>query len=236
VGWVGERDAEPVPIAALNDFLYCPRRCGLHRVEGLWEATASTVSGTLAHRAADDAGYRQYLDGLGDLVRVERAIPLWSRRLGLVGRADIVEFHWEPGGVGEEPGRTGGPSKVVPVDYKLGARRKWDNDDVQLCAQGLCLEEMLGLAEGAVGWGAVYHVKTRRRREVEFTTELRRLTAETVERVRGLLEGGRVPRAVLKPQCDGCSVRGLCMPELTREGASLERAHRALFSAGDVAG
>ena len=210
-------DDDPLQLRFLNDYLYCPRRCALHRVEGLWSDNAFTLSGEIAHETADDPGYRQTVDALGTVLRIERALPLFSRRLNLVGKSDIVEFHRDP---------AGGPAIPRPVDYKLGKRRKWDNDDVQLCAQGMCLEEMLGVSVSA---GAIYHVPTRRRREVPFTPELRLLTLRVIEEVRDLLAEQRVPAAVLRPQCQGCSMHATCLPELTQKPTSLERAAGWLF-------
>jgi CRISPR-associated exonuclease Cas4 len=207
---------EPVSISALNDFLYCNRRCALHRLEEMWVDNVWTVTGTLAHEIADDPGYRQTAEG----ARIERALPLFSEKLGLIGKADIVEFWPSP--------QAGGRDVPLPVDYKLGKRRKWDNDDVQLCAQALCLEEMVGVA---VPRGAIYHVKTRRRREVEFTESLRQLTLETIENVRALLLADVVPPAELKPQCEGCSVHAICVPELPAHSRALDSAYARLFAA-----
>lgn len=189
---------DPVPISALNDYLYCTRRCALHRIDGWWQDNAHTVSGTIAHEIADDPGYRETAAG----ARIERALPLFSRKLNLVGKADIVEF-W--------PGADG-TAVPLPVDYKLGKRRKWDNDDVQLCAQALCLEEMLGTA---VPRGAVYHVKTHRRREVIFDAALRHLTLQTLIAVRQLLDLAALPPAAIRPQCNGCSMHQVCVPEIS---------------------
>ncbi|MCL4743534.1 MAG: CRISPR-associated protein Cas4 [Phycisphaerales bacterium] len=233
-------DDDPLILSALNDYLYCPRRCALHRLEGIWTDNAHTVRGALAHRTADHPGYRAYEESAqaatptppgapgapATLVRVERAVPLFSRRHNLIGKADIVEFRRAAGGEALVP---------LPVDYKLGPRRKWDNDDVQLCAQALCLEDMLGLPEGGVQCGAVYHVRTRRRRPVEFTPALRGLTLRTIDAVRALLASGIVPAAVLKPQCEGCSIRAVCVPELTVSARSLDAAHAALFGSAPVA-
>ena len=206
---------DPVSISALNDFLYCNRRCALHRLDALWVDNVWTVSGTLAHEHADDPGYRQTAEG----ARIERALPLFSEELGLVGKADIVEFRPQADGR-EIP---------LPVDYKLGKRKKWDNDDVQLCAQALCLEEMIGVE---VPRGAIYHVKTKRRREVVFTDDLRKLTMDTIDNVRALMLADTVPPAVLKPQCEGCSLHSLCVPELTGGSRALKSAYADLFSAG----
>lgn len=87
---------EPVAISALNDYIYCPRRCALHRIEGCWSDNAYTVSGTLLHEVVDDPGYRQNAEDTGTWLRTERALPLFSQRLGLVGKGDLVEFHRVP--------------------------------------------------------------------------------------------------------------------------------------------
>lgn len=191
-----------VPISAINHYLYCERRCALIHVEGVFAENVHTVEGSLLHAAADSPGVET---GAG--LRIARALPLRSCRLGLVGKADLVEFHPLPEG-GERP---------VPVDYKHGRRRQWDNDDAQLCAQALCLEEMLGVEVPA---GAIYHAGSKRRRAVAFTRELRALTEEAVAGVRRLLVESRLPGARLMPKCDGCSLRPACLPEAFRPGAA----------------
>ena len=125
-------------------------------------------------------------------------------RYGLAGKADIVEM------------RDGEP---IPVEYKKGRRRRFENDDIQLCAQALCLEEMF-MTEVSVGY--VYHAASRRRREVLFDWRLRAETERTIKAVRQLLAEGRVPPAELKPRCDGCSLRAICMPELTGTNLSAD--------------
>ena len=204
---------DPLSISTLNDYLYCNRRCALHRLEGYWQDNAHTVAGTQAHEIADDPGYRQSAAG----ARIERALPLFSEKLNLIGKADIVEF-WP---------QADGTDIPLPVDYKMGKRRKWDNDDAQLCAQALCLEEMLGVV---VPKGAIYHVKTHRRREVHFTADLRGLTVATIEEIRSLLASGEVPPAVLKPQCEGCSVHHICLPELSVDARAISVGYAKLFS------
>ena len=199
-----------VPVSAINHYLYCERRCALIHVEGVFTENVHTLEGRQLHGTADSPGVETRSG-----VRVARALPLRCRRLGLTGKADLVEFHAAPEG-GEIP---------APVDYKHGPRRQWDNDDAQLCAQALCLEEMLGVA---VPSGAIYHAGSKRRREVIFTPELRELTERTVEAVRSLIREGRLPPAELKPQCEGCSLRPTCLPEAARPGAAARYA-RALF-------
>jgi CRISPR-associated exonuclease Cas4 len=126
-----------------------------------------------------------------------------------------------------EPGRLEAcPTMPYPVEYKRGRRRRWDNDDVQLCAQALCLEEMLGVPVPA---GAIFHVKSKRRREITFTAELRAKTEEAARRLHELVASGVTPRPVLKPRCRGCSLHDLCMPELLARASAVHRYHGSLF-------
>jgi CRISPR-associated exonuclease Cas4 len=201
------QDDDLLPVSALNHLLYCERRCALIHTEGVFIENVYTLEGALAHRAADTPGYESE-----EGVRAIRALPLHSRTLGLVGKADIVEF------------RGGAP---YPVDYKRGKRKKWVNDEVQLCAQAFCLEDMLRVG---VPRGAIFHAQSKRRREVEFTDSLRQTTNDAIRRLRSLLASRVIPAAELKPQCDGCSLREACLPELA---AVSPAAARRLFSAED---
>jgi CRISPR-associated exonuclease Cas4 len=204
-------DLEPLPLSALNHLMYCERRCALIHIEGVFEENAFTLQGSLLHETADTPGYSTQSG-----VRVVRALPLYSRRLGLAGKADIVEFSRGPGG----------RQTPCPVDYKRGARRRWQNDDVQLCAQALCLEEMLGAESPR---GAIFHAASKRRREVEFTPQLREATLQATLKLHELVRKARIPPAVLVPQCEGCSLRGICMPELSQRRGILHTASRSLF-------
>lgn len=144
------------PLSALNDFLFCPRRCALHRLEGLWRDNAHTAAGSLDHRRVHAAR-----DNDEGPFRTARGLWLVSHRLRVVGVADLVEFR---------PNDAGRPDTPFPVEYKRGKRRRWDNDEVQLCRQAVCLEEMLGVAVPA---GAVFHTLSKRRRDVVFDDALR---------------------------------------------------------------
>src|SRR3954452_15056415 len=176
-----------VPLSALNALLYCDRRAALRHLDGLYVHNEHTRRGDLLHGRADAPGFERRKG-----VRTERGLWIASKRLGLYGRADLVEFHRPTG-----PRKRGAPVVEIPfpVEYKRGKKRRWDNDDVQLCAQALCLEEMLGVA---VPKGAVYHEQSKTRRDVEFTPELRASTEDSVARLHALLRGGRIPPAVLK--------------------------------------
>jgi CRISPR-associated exonuclease Cas4 len=199
------------PIRALNDLLYCERRCALHRIENVWVDNAHTVSGTFSHERAD-----RPVDWKCGNGREVHGMWLKSDRLRLVGKTDVVEFHPQ----------ADGPDVPFPVEYKRGKRRKWDNDDTQLCAQALCLEEMLGTA---VPRGAIFHIKTKRRREVVFTPTLCSETEATARRLHELISSGITPPPVLKPQCKGCSLLEICMPKALERTKTLNNYMRSLW-------
>ncbi|HLJ18193.1 MAG TPA: CRISPR-associated protein Cas4 [Bryobacteraceae bacterium] len=205
-------DSEPLPVSALNQLLYCERRCALIHIEGVFAENAYTLEGRLAHDAADTPGYETAAG-----CRVVRALPLFSRKHNLSGRADIVEFRRQARGI-DQP---------YPIDYKRGKKSKWTNDDVQLCAQALCLEEMLGLEVPA---GAIFHARSRRRREVPFTAGLREITTAAIERLHELIQRGVVPEAQLMPKCEGCSLHEICLPELSGHNRCWSAERRTLFS------
>jgi len=186
---------ESVPLSLLNDFLYCPRRAALKTIEGWWGENEHTLQGDLNHQHADLPGFEHRAGW-----KLLRALPVWSDSLGLNGRADIVE-------VRETRGRI---AAARPVEYKSGRKSKWLNDRVQLCAQALCLEEMLGIT---IPEGLVFHAKSHQRSTVAFDQSLRPETLEAISNLHRLVESKAVPRADLKPQCDGCSLHEVCLPE-----------------------
>ncbi|MCP5252817.1 MAG: CRISPR-associated protein Cas4 [Burkholderiales bacterium] len=183
---------ELINVSALNHYAYCPRRCGLIYLENEFSDNIHTARGNAEHERADYSGWVTTKEG----ARAEYALPVWSDRLGLVGRCDVVEF-WPDGA-------------VYPVEYKHGARKKWLNDDLQLAAQAICLEEMTGKP---VTHGAIYHYTSRRRREVAITDSLRRQVEETVVAVRALLACGTLPPPVNDARCKECSLKEICQPQ-----------------------
>ena len=197
-------ESEPVLISSLNEYVFCPRRCALKYVEGYWADNEHTAVGTLLHDHADAPGYETDAG-----VTLLRGLLLFSERYGLSGKADIVEVKQVKDGAGKR-------KVYAPVEYKKGKRRRWDNDDVQLCAQAFCLEEMFSVT---VPEGFIYHAGSKRRRKVSFDESLRSETKRTIEAVRALIANRDVPPAVLKPRCDGCSLRSVCLPELTQIAA-----------------
>ncbi len=181
-----------VPISALQHFSYCPRQCALIHVEQVFEENLHTMRGQAVHRLVNEPETRREHG-----VRVERALPLYSRRLGLTGKADVVEFRAD-----------GTP---YPVEYKHGPRREKLHDDLQLAAQALCLEEMIGKE---VLEGAIYHHSSRRRRNVRITTKLRGLVEELIKQVREMLKTEKIPSPLNDSRCRNCSLFDLCQPRM----------------------
>jgi CRISPR-associated exonuclease Cas4 len=202
-----------ISISALNDFLYCARRAALHHLEGIFIHNPFTLEGSLMHRHVNGP----FEERRGSL-RIVYGLPIYCRTLGLVGKADAVEFRSDP----DNPER----EIPYPVEYKRGRCRRWDNDDVQVCAQALCLEEMLGIAVPA---GAIYHWRSRCRREVPLDDALRAKTIQAAVDVRALLSCGHTPPALRRAQCKDCSLRSVCIPELTEDARRSARAHNGLF-------
>ena len=184
-------ETETITLTALNQYTYCPRRCGLIFVEGDFADNIHTARGTAEHERVDTVRHESE-NGL----RFESALPLWCDRLGLVGKADMVEFLAD-----------GTP---YPVEYKHGERKKRLNDDLQLAAQAVCLEEMTGKA---VPKGAIFHHSSRRRREVVIDAALRRKLEETIVAVRAMLASGVLPPPVNDERCRECSLNDICQPQ-----------------------
>lgn len=197
-----------LPLSALNDFLYCQRRAALKFIEGLRGTNEHTVLGDLAHEHVDFPGYEQRAGWT-----LLRALPLFSDQLGLSGKADLVEVRYASVESQITNLRSQMPRRIAeahPVEYKKGPKRRWDNDEVQLCAQALCLEEMLGLT---IESGAIFHASSQTRREVSFDSALRRATLSALAALKSLIAQAEIPVAELKPQCEGCSLHEVCLPE-----------------------
>ena len=213
-------DADALPLSLLNDFLYCPRRAALKVVEGWREANAHTLRGDIVHEHADLPGY-EVVKG----VTLLRALPVFSERLGLSGKCDIVEA--ESASASNLKFEISDLKSLKPVEFKVGRRREFENDDAQLCAQALCLEEMFGVA---IPRGAVFHAQSKRRREVEFNADLRARTEQAVSELHGLLQESPIPKArYIEGRCEECSLFEICLPKVTCADNRAERLTRALF-------
>lgn len=203
----GSNDIEPVMISALEHYSYCPRQCALIHIEQTFDENIYTLKGNMSHERVDLAISRNE-----DTIRVERGLPLWSRQLGLTGRADVVEFH---------------ENVPYPVEYKLGKRRDWMYEAIQVCAQALCLEEMLGIA---VPQGAIYYCSSRVRREVTFDATLRETVVQVAAATRILLRSSTMPPAVNDQRCDKCSLIESCLPNIIAKPGRWQSYHSLLFT------
>lgn len=186
-------DSDLIPISALQHFVVCPRQCALIHLESVWVENARTAEGRVEHERVDRGGAETR-----GAVRRAYGVPLRSLRLGLAGRADVVEFHAMPG-----------PERPFPIEHKRGRPKIGDEDRVQLCAQALCLEEMLGVSVPA---GALFYGRTRRRAEVVFDEVLRRRTEAVAADVRTLFEAGATPPPPAVAPCKSCSLLTACRP------------------------
>lgn len=200
---------EFLPLSGLQHLLFCERQCALIHVEGLWEENRLTVEGRQLHEQVDEPFLEQRPG-----VRIVRSLPLVSVEMRLVGKADVVEFHREDGPDGKTSWRP------FPIEYKRGRRRRWEHTEVQLCAQAMSLEEMMGVA---VPRGAVYYGASRRRLPVEFDEDLRRRTGEAARRYHEMVDNRQTPPAVLERKCRSCSLQDLCLPEVTGAPSSASR-------------
>jgi len=193
-----------LPISALQHLLFCERQCALIHLEGVWAENRLTAEGRLMHGKVHDADD----ESRGD-VRILRGLRLRSLRLGLVGQADVVELH-----------RQGDAWIPFPVEYKRGRPKPDVCDEVQLCAQAVCLEEMLDIS---VPDGAIFYGQPRRRHSVVLGAALRAQTEQSVERLRALLDSGRTPPARYEAKCENCSLLNLCMPKVAGRNKSVVR-------------
>ncbi len=189
-------DEDLIPLSALQHYLYCPRQCALIHLEQQWAETRQTAEGRLLHQRSDVPQVERRRG-----VRTVTAMPLLALGLGITGKADVVEFHAEER-----------QERAFPVEYKRGRPKAHRADEVQLCAQALCLEAMLGYP---VESGALFYGQTRRRKEIRFDADLRALTARTIADTRAMLASGITPTARYEPKrCDRCSLLDLCQPRV----------------------
>ena len=190
-------------LSALQHYLFCPRQCALIHVEQTWEENRLTTLGNILHERVHEAGREKR----GDVITA-RGVALSSARLGLSGQADVVEFH--RGATGCALPRESGRWQPFPVEYKRGKPKKDDCDAVQLCAQAICLEEMLGCA---IPGGALFYGEPRHRFDVAFDEALRRDTEACAAAAHALLASGVTPPPVAGKQCGSCSLNERCLPE-----------------------
>ena len=194
-----------IMVSALQHIAFCERQCALIHIEQVWSESGLTAEGHIMHEKV----HEQDRESRGN-VRIEYGIPLRSLRLGLIGKADLVEFHrvgknfWQP----------------FPVEYKRGKPKHDHCDLIQLCAQAMCLEEMLSVS---VPNGAIFYGRTRRRLDVSFDEALRRETEDAAERARHLIASGKTPPPVYEKRCKSCSLMEECIPKIIGKKPSVKR-------------
>jgi len=183
-----------VPIAALNQYSYCPHRCWRMFCAGEFIDNQYTIEGTILHDRVHTTG---------DVNREDtwqiRAIWLKSDKYKLIGKSDLIE---------SENG------EFYPIEYKRGHKGEWDNDELQVCAQALCLEEMTGKV---INTGYIYYAQTHQRQLVQISEQLRESAIATIEAVQTLLFTGAMPKAIKSKRCEGCSLFSHCLPQTTEK-------------------
>ena len=202
-------DDDMVMISALQHFMFCRRQCALIHLEGSWTENYLTASGRILHEHVDRVITETRRD-----IHVASSLRLVSRRLGVMGVADMVEFHCsESERDGDAnvvsihlPGRSGW-WRPYPVEYKRGKPKEHRADEVQLCAQAMCLEEMLDVS---IPEGALFYGEPRRRTTVVFDGALRALTESVAREAHALVQSGVTPPPVRMKGCEACSLKELC--------------------------
>lgn len=212
-------EEEFLQLSGLQHFAFCRRQWALIHLESQWKENFHTVEGHLFHSRAHDETKRERR---GDLL-ILRGLPVVSHAMGISGQCDVVEFYADDNGislVGEE-----GLWRPFPVEYKLGAPKEHCADELQLCAQAMCLEEMLccSILEGALFYGA-----PRRRVSVQFTEELREKVQSYLSEMHQMFRRGYTPKGKPSKSCNACSVKEVCLPSLCRKRSVSDYLNRAV--------
>ena len=206
-----------LPISALQHLLFCERQCALIHIEQIWDENRLTAEGRIMHEKVHNGD-----NELRGNIRIARGLRLRSLRLGLTGQADVVEFHRS---------RTAAASACAwqpfPIEYKRGKPKTDDSDTVQLCAQALCLEEMLSchIEEGALFYGI-----SKRRKNVAFSANLREAVEKAAARLHRLVAEGVTPPARYEKKCDKCSLFNQCMPKTMANNKSATKYLRQMLT------
>jgi CRISPR-associated exonuclease Cas4 len=194
-----------LPLSGIQHFLFCRRQWALIHIEQQWKENVLTAEGRIMHNRADDPFFTETRNG----VITARSVPIASYRLGLSGVCDIVEFTSSPDGV-KLPNRDG-LYQPTPIEYKRGKEKRDHSDETQLCAQAMCLEEMLSTN---IPHGFLYYGETRHRLQVEFTVDLRTLVQEMTKEMHNYFSRGYTPKVKTSKACRSCSLADVCLPVL----------------------
>jgi len=214
-----------LPISSLADLVFCERRAALHFLEGIWQENQFTAEGHILHEKTHEAD----IESRGN-IRIVRGLRLRSLRLGLSGVADVVEFHRLDEASLSIPSEDSVPQftmlvgttglwKPFPIEYKRGKLKHEKSYKIQLCGQGLCLEEMMNVQTKA---GAIFYGKSMRRHDVAFSAELRQETEMAARRMHDLIASGRTPPPVYAKRCESCSLLADCLPKTIQKRRSVK--------------
>ncbi len=208
--------SEWLPLSGIQHFVFCRRQWALIQIEQQWAENALTAEGRILHKRADDPFFTEKR---GDVI-IARSVPVSSPTLGLTGICDVVEFSaMSPSPPGRGAGGDGGVQlpgregfwQPVPVEYKRGRKKHGPEDEAQLCAQAMCLEEMLLVK---IPRGFIFYAQTRRREPVEFSPELRQIVRQSAEEMHRYVHRGYTPKVRPSKACRSCSLADLCLPNL----------------------
>ena len=198
-----------LPLSALQHWLFCPRQCGLIHLEQVWAENKFTAEGQVLHKKAHEGP-----DESSAGVRITRSLSVRSFALGISGQCDIVEFHGARRNLRSQISDLKAAERVVPVEYKRGKPKSHRADEVQLCAQAICLEEMLGVT---IETGFLFYGEKRRRTLIEFDAPLRQLVEETAAALHAMIASRVTPLAEYESRrCDACSLIEICQPKAMR--------------------
>jgi len=224
-------DEELLPISALQHLLFCPRQCALIHIENQWAENILTAQGKTLHVKAHE-GMNTTRQG----VRTTRTLWLCSYRLGLIGQADIVEFENLENNKIEQnistfkmienarADKSIQSWRVTPIEYKRGKPKTNDCDRIQLCAQAMCLEEMLKII---IEYGYLFYGSQKRRHEVVFTNKLRTTTESACKELRKLIDSQKTPSANYETKCERCSLMSVCLPKVQNKKSAISFINRS---------
>ena len=194
-------------LSGLQHFAFCRRQWALIHIENQWADNFRTVDGSLMHEKAHDQSFRESRGN----VLIVRGLAVHSAQLGVSGQCDVVEFHRDPDGITLR--NREGVWRPYPVEYKRGRPKDGQADELQLCAQAMCLEEMLCCA---VPEGALYYGETRHRFAVQFTQDLRSRVRDSLAEMHELYQRQYTPKVKPSKGCNACSLKDMCVPKLLR--------------------
>ena len=194
-----DKDVRLIPLSALQHYAFCPRQCALIHNDQAWADNYLTAQGNLLHKRVD-SGEPETRNG----IRFERTVMVSAEKLGLTGKLDLIEKNLKT-------------NQLTPVEYKKGKSKSDNWDQIQLCAQGLCLEEMTGQT---LNEGYLWYWQTRKREYVAFDTELRQQTLEVISKVNAIFISGELPKPIFEKKCKACSLIDLCNPKIIQQDNS----------------